>query len=67
MRFHNNMPEMQVCATFAYKKEYVAAVKGQYIDAAKRMDASMMDGPRGEKRDVHCQDRLNEPTLMYAV
>lgn len=52
MRFHNNMPEMQVCATYKYKKEYAAAVKGEYVDAAKRMTASMMEGPDGEKREV---------------
>lgn len=52
IKFHNNQPEMQVLASYAHKQEYAEAIKGQYIDAAKRMTSAMMEGPQGEKREV---------------
>ena len=52
IKFHNNQPEMQVLASYAHKQEYAEAMKGQYIDAAKRMTSAMMEGPQGEKREV---------------
>jgi hypothetical protein len=52
IKFHKNQPEMQVFATYAYKQEHAEAMKGHYVDAAKRMTSAMMEGPDGEKREV---------------
>ena len=52
IKFHKNQPEMQVFASYAHKQEHAEAIKGQYVDAAKRMTAAMMEGPQGEKREV---------------